>query len=158
MSRRGEITMSNAELTGFLEEERIVTCASIGPNGRPHLMPLWYVMDRGLVTCWTYGKSQKTKNLERRPQATLSVEAGELYQELRGVMMECDVDFVHDLAEKTRIGTRIAIKYAPGATADNPVVQASVAKQAPKRVVLRFRPTHTVSWDHRKLGGGGYAG
>jgi nitroimidazol reductase NimA-like FMN-containing flavoprotein (pyridoxamine 5'-phosphate oxidase superfamily) len=79
MSRRREITMSEAELHRFLQEERVVTCATLGPNGRPHLMPLWYVADGAVVSAWTYGASQKVRNLERLPQATLQVEAGERY-------------------------------------------------------------------------------
>src|SRR5262249_46309298 len=65
-SRRAAITMSDPELHRFLQEERIVTIATIGPNGRPHLMPLWYVADGTVISAWTFGKSQKVKNLERR--------------------------------------------------------------------------------------------
>ena len=61
--------MSNDEVLRFLEEERIVTCASFGPRGWPHLMPLWYVVRDGRLWAWTYGKSQKVKNLERDPRA-----------------------------------------------------------------------------------------
>jgi hypothetical protein len=32
-------------------------------------------------------------------------------------------------------------------------VRQMVEKQAPKRVGLRFLPTRTVTWDHRKLAG-----
>ena len=87
MPRRFQITMSDAELEAFLAEERVVTCASIGPNGRPHLMPLWYFAEGKTVTSWTFAKSQKVKNLERLPQATLQVEAGDGYLELRGAMI-----------------------------------------------------------------------
>jgi hypothetical protein len=34
-----------------------------------------------------------------------------------------------------------------------PEVEQMIEKQAPKRVGLRFKPTRTVTWDHRKLGG-----
>src|SRR5207245_1367563 len=51
--------MSEAELARFLGEERVVTCASIGPNGRPHLMPLWYVVDDGVVPAGTSGTSPR---------------------------------------------------------------------------------------------------
>ena len=154
MAKRTEIRMSEAELARFLGEERVVTCASIGPNGRPHLMPLWYVVDKGLVTAWTYAKSQKARNLERNPQATLQVEAGDAYAELRGAMLECDVEIVRDLDRVTAAGAAIAIKYLglPSATPDTPEVRAYVSSQAAKRVVLRFHPTRIVSWDHRKLG------
>jgi PPOX class probable F420-dependent enzyme len=154
MARRAEITMSKDELARFLSEERVVTCASIGPNGRPHLMPLWYVVEGGLITAWTFAKSQKARNLERRPQATLSIEAGDAYQELRGVMMECDVELVRDVATVTKIGVAVMMRYAPGATAAD--VRPNVDRQAPKRVGLRFHPTRTVTWDHRKLGAGVY--
>lgn len=146
--------MSEPEVAAFLAEEWTVTCATIGANGRPHLMPLWYVMDGCDVLAWTFAKSQKTRNLERQPQATLQVEAGRDYPELRGVMMECDVEIVRDVDAVSAIGAAVAVKYlrVPGATADSAEIRAHVAPQASKRVGLRFRPTRVVSWDHRKLG------
>ena len=83
MSRRAEIAMSPAELQAFLDEERTLTCASIGPDGRPHLMPLWYVREGDVIACWTYGSSQKVKNLERLPQATLRSEERRVGKECR---------------------------------------------------------------------------
>jgi PPOX class probable F420-dependent enzyme len=147
--------MSETEVAAFLAEEWTVTCATVGPKGRPHLMPLWYVMDGRAVLAWTFAKSQKTRNLERLPQATLQVEAGRAYPELRGVMLECDVEIIRDVEAVTAVGAAIAVKYLhiPGATGESPEVRAHAALQAPKRVGLRFRPTRVASWDHRKLGG-----
>jgi PPOX class probable F420-dependent enzyme len=155
MSRRAEITMSPAERQAFLDEERTLTCASIGPGGRPHLMPLWYVREGDLIACWTYASSQKVKNLERLPQATLLVEAGERYEELRGVMLECDVEIVRDRERVLDIGEALAYRYghAPAGT-PRELVRAGAEKGGAKRVGLRFRPTRIVSWDHHKLGGG----
>jgi PPOX class probable F420-dependent enzyme len=152
-SRRAAIAMTDPELHRFLQEERIVTVATIGPNGRPHLMPLWYVADGAVVSAWTFGKSQKVKNLERRPQATLQVEAGEAYHELRGAMLECDVEIVRDTDEVAEIGAAVSRRYVGAPPGEIP---AAVRQQAPKRVGLVFRPTRIASWDHRKLGGGGY--
>ena len=69
-SRRDQIRMSDEELARFLVEERTVTCATLGPDGRPHLMPLWYVPERRNMLAWTFAKSQKTRNLERDPHAS----------------------------------------------------------------------------------------
>ena len=146
-SRRAAIAMTDAELHRFLEEERLVTVASIGPNGRPHLMPLYYVADGAVISMWTFAKSQKVKNLERLPQATLQVEAGEHYHELRGAMLECDVEIIRDTAKVAKIGARIA-----GVPAGE--IPDHVREQAPKRVGLVFRPTRVASFDHRKLGSG----
>src|SRR5205807_1680535 len=83
--RRGAIAMPEAELARFFDEERVLTCATRGPNARPHLRPLWYVRDGLTLYAWTYGKSQKVRNLEREPRATVQIEAGrERYGELRG--------------------------------------------------------------------------
>lgn len=156
MSRREQIRMSDEELAGFIEGHRTVTCATIGPNDRPHLMPLWFCVRDGRIACWTYASSQKTKNLERLPQATLQLEAGESYEELRGVMMECDVEVLHDAEQVAAVGLDIALRYAPGdMTADTAPdeLRAFVAGQATKRVAMVFEPTRTVTWDHRKLAG-----
>ena len=147
MSRRDDIRMSDDEVRAFLEEQMVMTIGTIGPNGRPHLMALWYVPDGLGMTGWTYAKSQKAKNLERDPRATVQIETGVQYHELRGVMMECDVELDRD-AEP--YGLALFKRYA--GTLDESVT-AMVEKQAPKRVGLRFTPTRIVSWDHSKLGG-----
>jgi PPOX class probable F420-dependent enzyme len=141
--------MSDDELRDFFEQRRVVTCATIGPNGRPHLMPLWYSADGVELSGWTYAKSQKAKNLERDPRATLQVEDGELYHELRGAMLECDVAIERDPNLVAGYGRALFERFG----AVGPDVEAMIAGQAPKRIGLRFTPTRIVSWDHRKLGG-----
>ena len=88
--------MSEAEVGAFLDEERTVVCATIGRDGFPHLMPLWFVVRDGELWSWTFAKSQKVRNLERDPRATLQVEAGTDYPQLRGVMLKCDVTIHRD--------------------------------------------------------------
>jgi hypothetical protein len=156
MNRRAAIAMTEDEVRAFAAERRVLTCASLGRNGRPHLMPLWYVTDGDALLAWTYARSQKTRNLERLPQATLQLEAGDTYGELRGVMYECDVTIIRETKDVQAIGLAVALRYAPGdltAASAPPELVEFVARQAAKRVGLRFAPTRVVSWDHRKLAG-----
>jgi PPOX class probable F420-dependent enzyme len=141
--------MPGAEVSAFLAEQRIVTCATHGPRGWPHLMPLFYVVRGEDIWAWTYAKSQKVRNLERDPRATLQVEDGELYHELRGVMIEARTTIHRDLETVTGIGLDLLRRYG-GASAPEDAVRA----QAAKRVGLQFEAERTASWDHRKLGGG----
>jgi PPOX class probable F420-dependent enzyme len=151
-SRRSEIALSDAELARFLDEERVLTCATLGPNGRPHLMPLWYIRDGHTLLAWTFGKSQKVRNLERDPRATVQLEAGrDQYGELRGAMLECDVAIERDPGRVVDIGLGLTARYA--GVDPSPEARERVLAQAKKRVGLRFTPTRVVSWDHRKLGG-----
>lgn len=155
-SKRDLIRMTGAELRAFLDEQRIVQVATIGPNGRPHLMPLWYVVENGtgdpVLRGWTFAKSQKAKNLERDPRATISIDDGVQYQDLRGVMMECDVEVERDADAVVPYGMALFERYGPGGELA-PEVREMVLKQAEKRVGLRFVPTRVVTWDHTKLGG-----
>jgi hypothetical protein len=152
-SRREQIEMTDDEVRDFLAAGKVVTCATIGPQGRPHLMPLWYVAEGVELRGWTYAKSQKAKNMERDARATLQVEEGVLYHELRGVMMECDVDMERDPERVAGYGLDLFARFTEGE--ELPAgVREMVESQAPKRVGLRFTPTRIVSWDHGKLGGG----
>lgn len=148
-SRRDQIAMTDDELGTFVEEQMIVSVATLGPRGRPHLVPLWYVADGLVLRSWTYAKSQKAQNLGRDPRATLQIETGVLYHELRGAMFECDVDIERDPAEVEKYGLALFERYAEL----GPDVEAMVRQQAQKRAGLTFRPTRMVSWDHSKLGG-----
>jgi hypothetical protein len=165
VSRREQIKMSEQDVACFLAEERIVSCATLGPRGWPHLMPLWYVLrdapagERGpRLWAWTYASSQKARNLERSACATLQVERGEAYHELRGVMLECEVRLHRDLATVHELGRQIFARYAvprgePPARELPEEVGVLVERQAAKRVGLEFVELRRASWDHRKLGG-----
>jgi nitroimidazol reductase NimA-like FMN-containing flavoprotein (pyridoxamine 5'-phosphate oxidase superfamily) len=155
VSRRDQIRMSDDEVRSFLDEERIVVCATNGRRGWPHLMPLWYVVrstgDDGTpeLWAWTFAKSQKAVNIGRDPRATLQVEAGERYDELHGVMLECEV-VVHTDVERVReLGLELYSRYAE---VDDDV-RAMIDKQAPKRIAMQFVERSRATWDHRKLGG-----
>jgi general stress protein 26 len=144
--------MSDEEITAFLAEGKTANFATVGPNGRPHLVALWYVPKGHVIETWTFAKSQKAANLRRLAQATILVETGDSYEKLRGVSMECDVELVTDVEKITAIGQELMHRYNSSpevATAASQFVRL----QAPKRVGLVCRPTKIVSWDHAKLGG-----
>ena len=162
MSRRDLIKMTPEEVQAFLAEEMTLTCATNGRDGFPHLMPLWFVLrdtqptssagTGGTLWAWTYAKSQKAKNLERDPRATLQVEAGESYEQLRGLMLRTEAVLHRDQETVLGFVADLAPRYAPPG-ADPEALREGFARQAPKRVAIEFREVGRVSWDHRKLGG-----
>ena len=144
--------MTPEEAAAFLAEQRTVTCATLGRDGWPHLMPLWYVVRDGECWSWTYAKSQKVRNLERDPRCTIQVEAGTEYGELRGMMAKAECELVRDLDDIAAVGVALARRYGGGG-ALTPEQEAGMRGQAAKRVGLRFHLREVVTWDHRKLGG-----
>jgi PPOX class probable F420-dependent enzyme len=152
-SRRDQIKLSDSEQRELIENERIVVVSSLGPRGWPHVMPLWYVPRDGEIWIWTYAKSQKVKNLERDPRATLLIETGLEYTELRGVQIEAEAEIIRDLDRVVDYAKEMTVRYSEGIESVEGDAAAGLRAQAPKRVAIRFHPTRVASWDHSKLGG-----
>src|SRR5262245_57283651 len=108
-SRRDQITLSDEEQRELLDNERVVTLCTQGPRGWPHVMPLWFVPRDGEIWIWTFRKSQKVKNLERDPRATLLIETGHEYRELKGVQIEAEAEIINDDDVKLEFGKELTI-------------------------------------------------
>jgi PPOX class probable F420-dependent enzyme len=153
MSRRDLIVLDADELAQLLEGERVAIVSSLGPRGWPHSMPLWFVAREGEVWIWTYAKSQKVRNLERDPRATVLIETGHEYGELRGAMIEAEAEIHRDFEIVIGFAEELTLRYADGISAIDGDAKAGLEAQAPKRVAIQFKPVRTATWDHRKLGG-----
>ncbi len=151
--RRDQITLTEAEQAELLEAERIVIVSSLGPRGWPHSMPMWFLVRDGEIWIWTYAKSQKVRNLERDPRATLLVETGSEYTELRGIQIEAEAELIRDTERVAEFGKQLAVRYTDGIDSVEGEAAAALEAQAAKRVAIRFRAIRTATWDHRKLGG-----
>jgi PPOX class probable F420-dependent enzyme len=144
--------MSEAEWRAFLDEQRTAVLSSTGRLGYPHVVAMWYLPQADGLLMWTYAKSQKAQNLRREPRVGVLVEAGQRYDELRGVLIQADAEIIEAVDEVYRAGRALHDRYAqPGE--DPAAIESSVRAQAPKRVLIRVPYTRVVSWDHRKLHG-----
>jgi PPOX class probable F420-dependent enzyme len=152
MSRRDQITMTPQEMRAFLHQAHILQTATIGPDGAPHLVPMFFFMDGDVPAYWTYAKSQKVRNLERDDRVTVMAEDGKDYAELRGVTIAGRAEIIRDPDEIQRFGEQIYEKYW-GPIADD-TVREGVRVMGAKRIVIRVHADAVTSWDHRKLDGG----
>jgi PPOX class probable F420-dependent enzyme len=152
-SRRDQITLSDEERRELLGLERVAIVTSNGPSGWPHSMPMWFTVRDDVIWVWTYAKSQKVRNLERDPRATVLVEAGVEYTELRGVMFESEAAIHRETDVIADFGKELTVRYSEGIETVEGDAAAALEAQAAKRVAISFPPVRTRSWDHRKLGG-----
>lgn len=151
MSRRNQINMTQDEIDAFLAEQRVMSVATVGADGRPHVVAMWYGFVDGAPAFWTYGKSQKIMNLRRGPRLTCLIEDGHAYNELRGVELVADAKLIDDAERVLDFGVQLTEKYQAITVTD--ALRPAIAKNAAKRVVVRLDIKKIVSWDHRKLGG-----
>ena len=155
MNRRAQIALTPEEQRRFLDESHTMILGTNGPKGHPQLTAMWYVNDPdGTVWMTTFAKSQKTKNLERDPRVTLLIESGRTYSELQGLMITARVELVRDTERVLDMLERVNVKY--NGLEPSPELRQALRGQASKRVLLKFTPLRTASWDHAKLGAGVY--
>ena len=147
--RRGRaIAMTAAEVDQFLKTERTCRVATAGPDGRPHVAPLWFVWDGKSLWLSSLVRSQRWTDLMRDPRVAVIVDAGVEYNELRGVELSGAVAGVGDVPRTATLDPVVAEperlfadKYAGGV-------------QVPpdgRHAWLRLTPDKLVSWDFRKL-------
>ena len=145
--------MTDDEVTSLLQENRTATIATLGPNGFPHLVAMWYGLLDGKVYFETKVKSQKVVNLRRDPKISCSVEAGESYDQLRGVEIEGVAAVIDDASSDDYWAAAVSVweRYQGAYTEEmRPYVEGMMHK----RIVIRLDPVRIRSWDHRKLGMG----
>jgi PPOX class probable F420-dependent enzyme len=143
-----QIRMNDAEVGEFLRERRTLSMATIGPTGRIHLVAMWYGFLGENVAIETFAKSQKVQNLRRNPQVTFLIEAGDTYDQLRGVEISGHAIIHHDPTIVMDASRSVITRYHD--ISDQNQLDAMVVRSARKRVAIEIVSERIASWDHRK--------
>ncbi|WP_072802326.1 PPOX class F420-dependent oxidoreductase [Rhodococcoides yunnanense] len=149
INQRSQITMTENDTAEFLEHSRVATLGTIGHDGVPHLVAMWYAIIDGEVWFETKAKSQKAVNLRRDPRVSVLVEDGHTYDTLRGVSIEGRAEVVDDPDAVLAVGISVWERYT-GPYSDE--VRPLVEQMMNKRIAVRVVVDRVRSWDHRKLG------
>lgn len=151
VNQRASITMTDDEVEAFLRTSRTATMATVGPSGHPHLIAMWYgLVEGGKVGFETKAKAQKVANLRRDPRISVMVEAGDTYDQLRGVAIEGTAEIVEG-DRLWAIGVSVFERYQGVYTEE---MKGAVEFMLNKRVGVIVHPERVRTWDHRKLGMG----
>ena len=151
VKQRGKIVMSQEEIDAFLLGRRSMTMSTINKDGSIHSIAMWYGFLEGCVAIESKAKAQKVMNLRRNPNLTMLVEDGETYETLRGVTLIGKAEIVEDPDRIFELGVSVFSRYFAPYTEE---MKPAVDMMLNKRVVVKLDVERTISWDHRKLGGG----
>ncbi len=150
-SQRDRIKLTEDELRDYLASARVITINSIGPDGVPHPIPMFYGIEAdGAIVMTTYRKSQKILNLRRDPRCSVLVDDGAKYFELRGAVFYGTAELIDDTDAVMAILAAVAVRQGE-AHDESDAALAGRRRIAEKRAGIRVRPQRIVSWDHRKL-------
>ncbi len=148
-NQRAQITMTDDEITAFIAQSRTATMATVGPDGLPHLVAMWYAVIDGTIWFETKGRSQKAVNLGRDSRITVLVESGHTYNELKGVSLEGRAVVLDDADALWEVGVSVWERYTGPYTEE---MRPFVEMMLNKRVAVRVDVERIRSWDHAKLG------
>ena len=144
-NQRSQIVMDDDEIAVFIDRSRTATMATMGPNGVPHLVAMWYGVIDGKIWFETKARVEKTVNLRRDNRITVMIEDGLTYDTLRGVSIEGTGEIVEDPDAIWQVGVSVWERYnGPYTEEMKPLVEFMLHK----RVVVRVDPIRIRSWDH----------
>lgn len=151
---RPDLSMSREDCLALLREPHVGVLSTIDAKGFPHSVGIYYVPREtagGLeLWTWVYGKSQKTVNVERTPRASLLVEAGTPYQDLRGVLVRGSARVSRDYEEVVGLGKELYTRYFEprlGIPVEAGPIE-NIKRQSHKRVALILAADRIASWNH----------
>jgi PPOX class probable F420-dependent enzyme len=147
--QRSQIQLTDAEIAVFVAQSRTATMATVGADGQPHLVAMWFALIDGQLWFETKAKSQKAVNLRRDGRISVLIESGDTYDTLKGVSFEGQGVIVDDADALWQVGVSIWERYTGPYSED---VRPFVEIMLNKRVAVRVDVARTRSWDHRKLG------
>jgi PPOX class probable F420-dependent enzyme len=125
--------------TFLLERPRTAKVATVRPDGRPHVAPVWFELDGEDVIFTTWHTSVKGRDLKRDPRVSLCVD--DERPPFSFVIVEGTATLIDDLAQVRRWAGRIAARYM-GADQE----EAYGARNGvPGELLVRVTPTRVVA-------------
>lgn len=142
--------MSEADALAFLRAHCRGVLGTIGRDGLPHLVTLFYGVDpAGRLLVTSFAKAQKVRNAERDPRASFLVEVGHAYHEIKAVQALCRVEVLRSPDE---VSENLPLIRTDRPMLTNETMRDQVDASLAKRCILRLTPYRLISWDHTRLG------
>jgi nitroimidazol reductase NimA-like FMN-containing flavoprotein (pyridoxamine 5'-phosphate oxidase superfamily) len=142
---RERLRLNPEELEELLAAERTARVATSGPDGWPHVIPMWFVWRDGTLWVNSLIRSRRTRDIQHGSPAAVCIDSGTEYQELRGAVLYGRFEPADDAAELDEIRAEFGRRYWQG-------IQVPALRS---HTWLRLKPERVVSWDFRKIPTGG---
>ena len=134
--------MSTSEAWEFLgEDSRTGKLAWVAADGRPHVAPVWFIVDDGDLLFATGTRSGKVLAMRREPRVSLVVDTEEppyAFVKVDGV-----VEVTEDSGELRRVSTLTGARYMGPGQAES----FGERNSGPGECLVRLRPTSITGVD-----------
>jgi PPOX class probable F420-dependent enzyme len=141
----------NAHVEQRLQNDQIVWLTTVRPDGRPHVVPVWFFWDGQTFLISSQPNAQKLRNLRHNPHVMLALdEAGKLGDDV--VMVEGTAEVLTATSESIlkaspalagKLDAYLQIAHATGFLTQYPDPQALLVDYSQP---IRVTPTRFLFW------------
>jgi nitroimidazol reductase NimA-like FMN-containing flavoprotein (pyridoxamine 5'-phosphate oxidase superfamily) len=148
------LKLSESEIDELMQRETRIRIATIGPGAEINLTPMTFGWTHGLV--YIFGRGQKIVNVRRNSTATILVDVGSAWQELKGIMMRGRAKILENKTDESADPwlreAQLNLGRKSGLIKDGEVQPYAASASGNTRRWIVFQPTSVVSWDNARLG------
>jgi PPOX class probable F420-dependent enzyme len=130
----------------FFRDLRVLHLGTVGPDGGPHVVPLWFVWDDDAIYVSCRRGSVVERNVRRRPEVAVEMDRGRAWSELAGVLVRGRAEVLPDEHPVLkRVMSSWFEKYRGELTGAE---FGSMAGDVREPLILRVSPEHLAGWAH----------
>lgn len=141
---RAQLRLTPEELDELLSAERTLRAATVGRDGSPHVVPLWFVWHEGAIWVNNLRKSRRSSDIAAGSPAALCVDTGHHYGELRGAVLYGSFREAAGDPALPAAQAAFAAKFWGG----------TEVPEIKSHVWIKLVPDRVASWDFRKIPAG----
>ena len=95
----------------FLKTQKVLRLSTIGKDGIPHIVPVWYSYNRKVIQIGTNTRTKKVRNIKNNHQVSFCVDVGINAPDIYGVMGQGIANLVLEKSKVKRIAKKILSRY-----------------------------------------------
>lgn len=146
--------LSQSEIDELMASESRCRIATISSGSDINLTPMTFGWAGGAV--YIFGRGQKVANLRRNDVATILVDVGDAWNELKGIMMRGTARVLEsrdaEIQDEHLAHAQRNLGYKQGLVKNGELAPYSATASGNSRRWIVFRPKSVVSWNNENLG------
>lgn len=147
------LRLESQEVEELLCAESRLRIATLGPGPEINLTPMTFGYAGGRI--YIYARGQKVANLRRESTATVLVDVGDAWRELKGIMLHGSATVLETKDEESKdphlAQAQLDLGRKHGLMKDGKTIPYDQSAQGKTRRWIVFTPRKLVSWDNAKL-------
>ena len=95
----------------FLKSQKVLRLSTIGKDGIPHIVPVWYRFNRKVIQIGTNSRTRKAENVKNNDLVSFCVDVGINAPNIYGIMGQGTANLVLEKSKVKRIAKKILLRY-----------------------------------------------